>query len=249
MKQKIKRMTFWALIGFLLLIIVNQLFWIKRSEDTSEYYETLRKEMAQQTTDEVILNEITLENVVPLYSYKPNDQLTLINENADYVGWVFIENTRINYPVVRAQDNAYYLNNDFTKRPSKPGAIFMDYRNIGQFNDRHTVIYGHYMEDGSMFGDLHLYKSESFFKQNRQIVYKGLYEEKTYTIFSVTIETADDYEIDLRIVDEDYITNLKEASLHDLDIELDLNKKILTLVTCSYEIDNGRIIIHAFENE
>ena len=249
MKPKVKLRLFQILVGLLLLIIVNQLLWMKRTNESILYYETLQKTFSMESDDEIQLGGKLDEKANLLYEFKPNDQLNLINENADYVGWVAIENTGINHPVVRAKDNAFYLNRDFNKKPSKAGAIFMDYRNLGQFNDRHTVIYGHYMNDGSMFGDLHAFKSESFFKQNRQIRLKGLYEEKTYTIFSVTIENADEYEIDIRVLDDDYLKTLMDASLHELNFNLDLSKNILTLVTCSYEMENGRIIIHAFEDE
>jgi hypothetical protein len=65
----------------------------------------------------------------------------------------------------------------------------------------------------------------------------------------VTIENADEYEIDIRVLDDDYLKTLMDASLHELNFNLDLSKNILTLVTCSYEMENGRIIIHAFEDE
>ncbi len=183
------------------------------------------------------------------YIYKENNQKSFLDQNADYVGWIQVGGTKIDYPIVRGNDNSYYLDRDFLRKSSKAGAIFMDYRNIGQFTDAHTVIYGHYMKDGSMFGDLHLYKSEAFYEENKYIDIQGLYEEKSYTIFSVTIETADDYEIDLKLSNDAYLKQIIENSIYDTGMIPDPGIKLLTLVTCSYEIDNGRILIHAFQNE
>ena len=184
------------------------------------------------------------------YAYKKNDQLEWLNINDEYVGWLNIEGTNINYPVVRGMDNQKYLTTDFFNKKSDAGALFMDYRNLAQFNDRHTVIYGHYMKDGSMFHNLHLYKEESYHESHDVITLQGLYETRTYEIFSVYIESANDYELNLDALNENYanyLGEIKSRSMFDYEISPSLDDNILTLVTCSYEVDNGRMIVHAVE--
>lgn len=185
------------------------------------------------------------------FSYTKNPNREILSENTDYVGWIKIENTRIDHPVLRGKDNSYYLNRRFDHTESDLGSIFMDYRNIGQFIDQHTAIYGHYKKDGSMFADLHQYKSIDFFNENKIITIEGLYKTQTYTIFSAYIVSADDYVIDLETGEnnyEHYLSSIAEKSMHPSTHPLDSSKKLLTLTTCSYEINNGRIIIHAIEN-
>lgn len=253
MNAKYKKILLGFLISILVIYIGFQISNIISINASMKRYDLLRQENLDLNTTESFLATGTVlstedQTQIP-YIYKENNQKKWLDQNGDFVGWLKVGGTQIDYPVVRGNDNQTYLNRDFLKKSSKAGAIFMDYRNIGQFSDQHTVIYGHYMKDGSMFGDLHLYKSEAFYKENMIIEMSGLYEEKSYTIFSVTIERADNYEIDLKLSNDDYLKRILTASIHNSNLIPDQGVKLLTLVTCSYEIDNGRILIHAFENE
>lgn len=254
MNHKYKKILFGLFASGMAISIGIQSFNLININASAERYEDV-KEMKVETSSETLeedgevaesMKETTDERP---YIYKENNQKSFLDQNTDYVGWIQVGGTKIDYPIVRGNDNSYYLDRDFLRKSSKAGAIFMDYRNIGQFTDAHTVIYGHYMKDGSMFGDLHLYKSEAFYEENKYIDIQGLYEEKSYTIFSVTIETADDYEIDLKLSNDAYLKQIIENSIYDTGMIPDPGIKLLTLVTCSYEIDNGRILIHAFQNE
>ena len=253
MNSKIKKITFGFIISALFIIIVIQVFNIIAVNVSAKRYEEMRQLALEINTEittesEPYLNEIEESTNQNQYAYKVNNQKIWLDQNTDFTGWLRVEGTKIDYPVVRGNDNIYYLNRDFLKKTSKAGAIFMDYRNIGQFSDKHTVIYGHYMKDGTMFGDLHQYKSKAFYDENRIIEFEGLYENKSYTIFSVTLETADDYEIDLKLSNDAYLNQILGTSIHETRLIPESSMAILTLVTCSYEVDNGRILIHAYEN-
>lgn len=253
MSAQYKKIFFGFLVSTLLFLIGYQISSIFSINASMKRYDVLRQKNVESSTQEHVLTTETVlssEWQTPTqYVFKENVYKKWLELNGDFVGWLKIGGTQVDYPVVRGDDNETYLNRDFLNKSSKAGAIFMDYRNIGQFSDRHTVIYGHYMKDGSMFGDLHLYKSEAFYKENMMIEMSGLYEEKSYTIFSVTIEQADDYEIDLKLSSDDYLKQILNASIYNTKLIPGRGVKLLTLVTCSYEIDNGRILIHAFENE
>jgi SrtB family sortase len=175
----------------------------------------------------------------------------LLAINKDYVGWLIIEGTKVDYPIVRGNDNSYYLKRTFNHRQSDLGAIFMDYRNLGQFLDDHTVIYGHYVKKGSMFGDLQKYLNVDFFNEHRTITLHGLYDSRTYLIISVYSVLADAYQIPLdQKPSLDYIRELVSLSVHTSDdIESYAQKeiKLLTLATCTPGLENGRLIIHALE--
>jgi sortase B len=127
----------------------------------------------------------------PLSSPEPTPDLFEINP--DYIGWMRIEGTGIDYPVVQGQDNEYYLNTTFTGERNPSGAIFMDYIHAEGFDAPLTVIYGHNMKDGSMFAALSLFLDDEFFAEHTQINIITLEGELlTYRIFAATVSDITD---------------------------------------------------------
>lgn len=222
-------------------------------------YKQIKRIEASKRLDEINLlskdsNEYTnliINDDANVYSIESNSQKKWLDINPDYQGWLRIENTNIDYPVVRGQDNYFYLDRDFLKEKSELGAIFMDYRNIGNFNDKHTAIYGHYTWTGKMFGDLHNYKEASFSNENRIIKFNTIYGEKEFEIFSVYIDSAEDYKLSFNFKDDsnytNYLQSLSEMSIHSFEWIPDPEKLLITLATCSYEVGDGRLIVHAIE--
>ncbi|MCE5236784.1 MAG: class B sortase, partial [Eubacteriales bacterium] len=90
-------------------------------------------------------------------------------KNPDVIGWITVGDTVIDYPVVRGTDNSYYLGHDVEKKKSKYGAIFMDFRNAESYQQRHIIIYGHNMKNGTMFHDLMNFKQKDFFDAHRTV--------------------------------------------------------------------------------
>ncbi|MCZ0704646.1 SrtB family sortase [Natronobacillus azotifigens] len=90
---------------------------------------------------------------------------SLVGINKDYVGWINIEDTTVDYPVVKTGDNEFYLSHNFYKQEDFAGAIFMDYRNSMDKLDKNLILYGHNMKDGSMFGSLKNYLEEDYLKK------------------------------------------------------------------------------------
>lgn len=185
-------------------------------------------------------------NVPPKISDKFND---LLNINEDTVGWLSIEHTSINYPVVKHDDNDFYLDKNFEKKKSSSGCIFMDFRNDILPLDRNIILYGHHMKDKSMFTDINLYKDKDFFFNNDKIVFNNLYKENIWQVFSVYVTNLDfDYlvpkfESDVQF--DNYIKVVKEKSKYKKDIEVSSDDHILTLSTCSYEFKGARTVVHA----
>lgn len=170
--------------------------------------------------------------------------------NPDYVGWLTIEETAIDYPVVRGLDNDYYLNHNFYREDDLLGAIFMDYRNVGMGRDKHSVLYGHYSKHGQMFKDLDRYLSEEFLTSHPEFTFSDAFSDRTYKVFSVHHSYADPTLINLTFENSDFIDfteSLKSQSLFSIDTSVSSDDKILTLVTCNYTVDNGRLFIHAVE--
>ncbi len=168
---------------------------------------------------------------------------------ANVVGWLTIPGTKIDYPVVKGDDNDYYLDHDIKGNENKHGAIFMDYRN-DPYSDENLIIYGHHMKDGTMFKDLVKFKDRDFFDDNR-FLYLDIDRKRTkYEIFSVYIVDANSASLLLSCGDtetyEDFFNTVKEKSLFPADVSFAEDGRMVTLSTCTYEYEDARLLIHAF---
>ncbi|WP_394895992.1 class B sortase [Clostridium baratii] len=171
----------------------------------------------------------------------------LIKRNEDYKMWIEVPNTNINYPVVQGKDNNFFLNNDFNKKESRSGAIFMDYKNNID-KDKNIIIYGHNMKNKSMFQNLMKFKDEEFWKENNKIILTIDGKTYEYEIFSSYISNAKDIDLKTNFENDDeylkYIDDIKKKSIFHRDMNIKSNDRIITLSTCSYEKDDARMIIH-----
>lgn len=176
----------------------------------------------------------------------------LLELNEDVVGWITIDGTRIDYPILQAEDNFHYLTRNFYHEESRAGSIYLDYRNdIRLENEKNVVLYGHRMRDGSMFENLTKYLDKEFFDTHRTIQFDTLYESYEGEIFAVYhtltsfnyIQTAFDNNEEFgELLDEIYAT-----TLHTTDVEVTEDDMILTLSTCDYKLDpeEGRLVVQA----
>ncbi|MGL5381832.1 class B sortase [Clostridium sp.] len=165
--------------------------------------------------------------------------------NEDYVGWLYIPNTNINYPIVKGIDNSFYLNHNFLKEESKSGAIFIDC-NVNEFEDRNTIIYSHYMKDGSMFADLH--KIYSDLDNSFKIYVATDNEVLKYDIFSLFKDSADINNYQTFWSDDEYLeylNTLSNKSNINYNASLNINSNIITLSTCDFNYSNGRLLVIA----
>lgn len=181
-------------------------------------------------------------------SEKPEMLKDLQEKNPDTIAWIEIPGTSVDYPIMQADTNSYYLRRTFSRKYNITGSIFADYRNSPDFDDQNTVIYGHNMRDGTMFYDVSLFMNEDFYKDNKRIIITLNDRILEYTVFSV-YETQKDY--DYRSPELD--SNLFEAKLQEFrnksliksDVSLSERSRILTLSTCSYSFQDARIALHA----
>lgn len=169
--------------------------------------------------------------------------------NEDIIGWLRIPDTKVNYPVVQAGDNDYYLRRNLWKKYEIRGSIFMDYRSKANAEGLNTIIYGHNMKDGTMFRDISKYKNHNFYTEHPYVIYDYPDERTKWEIFSAYVyEGKEKYFKSSFVNEEEYIGYLKECrkrSLYDTGVEVNEKDKIITLMTCSYEFDGARMVIHA----
>jgi sortase B len=178
---------------------------------------------------------------------------TILTVNKEIVGWLQIDGTKVDYPVVQHKDNDYYLNTDVAGKRSIYGSIFMDYRLDLSQPQRNLVIYGHNMIDGSMFGSLMNYTSKDFFMKHRSINLEISGHGGNWEIFSVyTVDASKDtmdisYESDKAFLDA--VNLYRKKSMHQAAIIPQKDDEILSLVTCTNDTDDIRLVVHAVKKK
>lgn len=173
----------------------------------------------------------------------------LLKKNNDTVGWLEVNNTRIKYPVVQAETNSYYLNHDFNKKKNSMGWIFMDYRNNAVDLNKNTIIYGHNIKTGIMFGTIKTMFNSSWYKKpsNQIITFNTPIKNMKWQIFSIyQIKATEDYLKNSFDNDEEFnnfIKMIKKRSIYDFKVDVKATDKIITLSTCYSH--TTRHVIHA----
>lgn len=169
--------------------------------------------------------------------------------NNDIVGYLKIDGTSVDYPVVQAADNNFYLDRNVHKQKSPEGAIYLDYENDISRGDRHYVLYGHNMKADTMFHALRYYNSETFYQNHRFITFDTLYEQQTWEVFAFYRTGTDFYYIQVLFDgDEDFtrlVEKMKSKSKYEIGVEVSAGDTILTLSTCTNEKDDSRYVLNA----
>ncbi|MDY0410504.1 class B sortase [Virgibacillus soli] len=185
------------------------------------------------------------------HTIRPGFQ-ALLEQNPDVVGWITIEGTQVDYPILQAPNNETYLTRNYYGKESRAGSIFLDYRNdVDTANDQNTVIYGHRMKDGSMFQQLTKFLDKDFFESHKAFQFDTLYDSYEAEIFAVYNTLTDfDYIQTNFSTDEQYeafLAKVQKKSLYKTDVELNPDDAIITLSTCEYTLDqdNGRLVVQA----
>ncbi|MCI8995592.1 MAG: class B sortase [Lachnospiraceae bacterium] len=175
------------------------------------------------------------------------DELKEINSNI--VGWIQIPGTKISYPVLQGSDDAYYLNHTFRDKVNSAGSIFMETLNRPDFMDYHTIIYGHNMKNGSMFGGLSSYRSPTYLVAHPYIyidVEGGLLQYEIFSCYETTAD-SDSYTIGFAPdeVYADYLETIQGRSLYDTGVSVGIEDQVLTLSTCTKSGKEHRFVVHA----
>jgi len=222
-----------CLIG-LIYSLINIINWKKDVDDN--------KDILEEIKENIFTNE---ENDLIKIDFKSLKEI-----NSDVVAWINVNGTNIEYPVVKGNDNSYYLNHNFNKEYNVAGWIFSDYHNKFDETDKNIVIFGHNTKNGSMFGTLKnvLDKSWQDNKDNLEITLvteKGQYKYQVFSTYSII---AEDYYINTLFNSDDeysrFINEISSRSNYDYNVEVNSNDKILTLSSC---IGDGkkRVVLHA----
>lgn len=221
------------------------------SEDVSDQQELIEEEAGEETAqqeDDQPQQTQEIPDILPEYE-------KIYEENEDLVGWLQIDGTNINYPVLQSdteKDSQYYLTHSFAKKKDKNGSLFMDYRNDFLNRDTNIIIYGHNMKSGAMFGSLKEYLDEDYLEEHKTIQFDTIYERGTYEVIGAFLSEVS-YEDEYTFRYYNFLNAKNESEFEAFRVnvlQLDALKKgtldakygdeLLTLSTCSSYTEEGR---------
>lgn len=246
--KKSKKIYIIIPLTILLIVLISYLIY--------NLYINMRDKKMNQDLQNELSNNLVENNL-----YTQNEIVDKVKElkteNEDIRAWIKIDDTNINYPVVQATDNDYYLYRNYKKENSNYGSIFIDKNSNIEDVNSNIIMYGHNMKDGSMFKDLLKYTDEEYYNKHKyiefvtdkttgkfeiiasfksRIFYKK--EENVFRYYNCTnFSNEEDYNY--------YINNCKKISFYDTGLSASYGEQIITLITCEYSTENGRMVVVA----
>ena len=224
---------------------------VQIKEEINKVIEQEKSEEEQEKVDEIVeeKNEETKDQGLVISNQYLSSLLTI---NEDTVAWLKVNNTNIDYPVVQAIDNDFYLNKNFYKQDDKAGWVFMDYRNNSKELNQNTIIYAHNRySNGVMFGTLSNTLNKDWYTNpdNQYIEFDTLYGKMKWKVFSIyKIDVTTDY-LKTSFLDDkswlEFANMLKNRSIYNFGVEIKPQDKIISLSTCMGANNQQRLVVHA----
>lgn len=235
----------WILLIFFLIALLNIIIIAQEYNKSQTSYENIdsfivvEPEMSEKNEGSENKDEPTIKV----------DFETLKTINSDIVGWIYIEDTPINYPIVQGTDNSFYLKHLFNKEYGIAGCVFLDCNNSSNFKDLNSVVYGHHMRDETMFTSIAKYKKQSYYDEHQIAIIITPNETITVKLFAGFVanpQSDDAWKIEFK---EKYEFELwKEKiiakSLFKSNFIPNKDDTIITFSTCSYEFDDARFVLY-----
>ena len=257
-KDKIKIIYLISILLIILSIIyiINFLLLKKQAIDESN----LLNNYINEDTEEDLKEETNTITAPPTQETpKETERMVKVKklkeENSDIIGWLEIENTNINYPVLQGTDNEYYMTHNYKKEKSKNGSIFLNNEYDWSIPSSNLLIYGHNLNNGTMFQELLKYADESFYIEHPIIHFTTTKEDAKYEIISVfksrvyyqSEENVFRYYYFINANSEaeynQFVSDAKKASLYNIDATAKYGDQLITLSTCSYHVKDGRFAV------
>lgn len=204
-------------------------------------------EMSTENTENTAAETRPEDAVIRDLEYPQIDFENLLQINKDIVAWIHIDGTRISYPVVQGTDNRHYVSTLIDGSRNDTGSIFLDFRNQRDFSNRHTIVYGHNMRNGTMFHDICNYRTQAYYDEHP--IGLIMTPEKNYYFEIVSGYVADlsDPAWQLEFVDDEdllqWLNSTIERSPFVSQIQPQPGDQVITLSTCSYEFNNARFVL------
>lgn len=277
--------SFFALIFIVSasMLLANTLRKYMNSKEAKEQQNVLTEEKKIMFTPDIshgwlpcggvatVIGEMDYEKLAkidPLYMPEiMNNYQALYDANNDMIGWLYIEDTVVDYPVMQTpEDENYYLTRDFYHNENANGTLIMDTDSVvgvgvayndytnGQKPSTNLIIHGHTMRNGDMFGSLDLYEDEEYGRNHSTICFDSLYEEREYELIAVfysqVFNKSDDvfkyykfFRASTQEEFDDWYNNIKSMSLYDTGVEAKFGDEFITLSCCAYHVEDGRFVV------
>lgn len=246
-----KKICISLMAAFAVLLTVSAYFLISNKADEkaqAEKYESIAQivEEVDETTEPIQLTES--KTLLPDYT-------ELYFQNSDMVGWISIADTNINYPVMQSKEEPnFYLKHGFDKSYSDYGCPYIQENCDVKLPSDNLVIYGHHMNNGTMFADLMKFESEDFYNDHKTVEFNTLTDKQSYEIVAVFKTVAYSQEgfryydfVNAESAEEfdSFIAECKKLELYDTGVGAEYGDKLITLSTCEYSRKNGRMVVVA----
>jgi len=237
-------------------------------KEQQKIMEELKKEIIVDTK-EIYKTKEDMKNTMILEAKIMPEYQSLYEENSELIGWLMIDDTVIDYPVMQTlNDESYYLNTDFNKEKNVNGSLILDtdsimgigckdnnYAEVGGVPpSTNLIIHGHTMKSGMMFGELNKYANQNYGTEHANIYFDSLYEKREYKVIAVFYSqvymNSDDvfkyykfFQANSKEEFDDWYENIKEMSLYDTEVTAEYGDEFITLSCCSYQVADGRFVV------
>lgn len=242
-KWKSKLLTYLYLAVFLYsgFALVKYLYTYYEASKSLKEVQTIYETTLVTIDKEVDVETASTEELLSKYTIRPQfKDLQAINNNI--VGWISVDGTKLHNPILQTDNNDFYLTRNFKNRESRAGSVFMDYRNDVLDMSRNTILYGHAMKNGTMFGSLKNYLQQDYADAHRTIYIDTLYEGYDVEVFAAYETTIDFYYIETEFSSDasflQFINEVHAKSVIDMNVDIGPEDKIMTLSTCKDSITN-----------
>lgn len=252
-----------VLLSCVVFVNWNLLMDLRTNYEARKLREKISVPASDDGTEELILNTEKDDELPEEEGKNQGEQAVLskftalYEENNDFAGWLYIEGTKINYPVMsRDGDNNYYLDKNFNGQEDKNGLLILDYRSNAQESGKNIIIYGHNIRTGVMFGTLGNYKDKAFGLEHQTIAFDSLYDEGKYKLVAAMLSAVayededvfryyDAVDISTQESFDEFKENIESNALYTTDEYLEYGDTCLILSTCDYYTDDGRFVVVA----
>ncbi len=227
---------------------------------TANQIDRLSEMIDEENTNVIESDDNTLQKEYPGVQF-PEGMMekyaSLYARNADFVGWLSIDQLDISLPVVQGENNDQYLKTDFDGKKNKYGSLFVNSYNNMENLDMNTTIFGHNMKDSKMLGNLVYYRTPKGYLKAPLIEFNTLYHNYKWKVFAVILTNGEKEQdngylfnymfanLSSEEVLENYLGEIKQRSLYYPEVDIALSDKFLTISTCVYDFDEARLIILA----
>ncbi len=252
-RAQLRRRLLMIVLGLCVLGSVGYLgFYFFLFEKNDAEYSSLAELKVEDAGGTVVINYEEAKDKPPIL--KKYEQL--YQKNRKLVGWITIKGCGIDYPVMQTNNNEYYLDHNFNQEYDKNGSIFMDMNCDAAFPDDNTILYGHHMKSGKMFGNLNYYSKQDFWAKNPTFTFDTIYETGEYAVmyvFRSRIYSEEEvvfkyYQFIGASGEDEFYSNMDEMasiSLYDTGVVPEYGDKLVTLSTCDSSETDGRFVVVA----